>query len=273
MQAEAGFLTQLAHWAGQHALPLYFVMLGLLLAVTCACWWTLQRMTAPRGESTMPASLLLLLRIAIGFAVIVAGAGVFAELAEQLGAGEAMGQVDLALSDALTSGMSRPALQVFAALTHFGDTTTLTVLCIAVAIALLALGRRRLAVGWVVSVAGNGVLNLALKEVFARIRPLHVDGFGVAQGFSFPSGHSSGSVVAYGMLAYVSLRLLPACLHLPTLVAAMALAFTVGASRVFLQVHYASDVIAGFASGAAWLAVCITSIEFTQWRDQRICRG
>jgi undecaprenyl-diphosphatase len=257
MQADAGLLTPLAHWAGQHALPLYFVMLGLLLAVTCACWWSLQRITAPRGESTMP----VLLRIAIGFAIIVVGAGVFAELAEQLGAGEAMGRADLALSGALTSSMSRPALKVFAALTQLGDTTTLTVLGIAVAIALLALGQRRLAVGWVVAVAGNGVLNLALKEVFARIRPLHVDGFGVAQGFSFPSGHSSGSVVTYGMLAYVSLRLLPARWHLPALVAAVAVAFTVGASRVFLQVHYASDVIAGFASGAAWLAVCITSIE------------
>lgn len=269
MHVDAGLLTQLARWAGQHALPLYFVILGLILAVTCAWWWTLRRITAPRGESTVPAPLPVLLRIAIGFAIIVVGSGVFAELAEQLGAGEVMGQADLALSDALITHMWRPALKVFAGLTHLGDTAFLSMLCIAVAIALLALGRRRLAVGWVVAMAGNGVLSLALKDVFARIRPLHVDGFGVAPGFSFPSGHSSGSVVAYGMLAYVSLRLLPARWHLPTLLAAIAVAFTVGVSRVFLEVHYASDVIAGFASGAAWLAVCITSIEFTQWGDQR----
>jgi undecaprenyl-diphosphatase len=71
------------------------------------------------------------------------------------------------------------------------------------------------------------------------------------------------------MLDDVSLRLLPARWHFPTLLAAVAVAFTVGASRVFLEVHYASDVIAGFASGAAWLAVCITSIEFAQWRGRR----
>jgi undecaprenyl-diphosphatase len=269
MQTDPGLLTQLARWAGEHAIPLNFVILGLLLTVTYACWWTLRRIIAPRGERTMPAPLPVLLRIAVGFVIIVVGARVFAELAEQLGAGEAMGPADLALSDALISSMSRPVLHVFAALTRLGDTTTLTVLCIAGAIALLARRQRRLAVGWVAAVAGNGVLNLALKEVFARVRPLHADGFGVAQGFSFPSGHSSGAVVTYGMLAYLALRLLQPRWHLPALVAAVAVAFTVGASRVFLRVHYASDVIAGFASGAAWLAVCITSIEFTQWRDQR----
>ena len=85
-------------------------------------------------------------------------------------------------------------------------------------------------------------------------------------GFSFPSGHSSGSVVAYGMLAYLALRLLPIRWHLPGLLATVALAFTVGASRLFLGVHFASDVIAGFASGAAWLAMCITLIERMRWR-------
>lgn len=117
--------------------------------------------------------------------------------------------------------------------------------------------------------AGNGALNIALKQVFGRIRPTHLEGFGLAQGFSFPSGHSSGSVVAYGMLAYLALRLLPARWHLPALMAAVALAFTVAVSRVFLRVHFASDVAAGIASGATWLAVCITSIELAQWDRQR----
>lgn len=92
---------------------------------------------------------------------------------------------------------------------------------------------------------------------------------GLTAGFSFPSGHSSGSVVAYGMLAYLSLRLLPVRWHLPSLLAMVALALTVGASRLFLGVHFASDVMAGFASGIAWLALCITSIEYIRWRDRQ----
>jgi undecaprenyl-diphosphatase len=121
----------------------------------------------------------------------------------------------------------------------------------------------------VIALAGNGLLNQTLKQIFGRVRPLDPEGSVLAQGFSFPSGHSAGAVVAYGMLAYLALRLLPARWHLSALLTAVALIFTVGASRLFLRVHFASDVIAGFASGTAWLALCITSIELIRWRHQR----
>jgi len=101
------------------------------------------------------------------------------------------------------------------------------------------------------------------------VRPLHDDGIVLAHGFSFPSGHSSGAVVAYGMLAYVAMRFVPVRWHLALVLCAVALAFSIGASRVFLRVHFASDVIAGFASGSAWLAVCIGSIELTHWYRRR----
>jgi undecaprenyl-diphosphatase len=208
-------------------------------------------------------------RSAAGFVTIVACAWVFAELVEELGAQEEMGRADQALTDALNASVPRPALQVFAALTRLGDTATLIGLCVAIAIALVALGRSWLAFAWVAAVAGNGLLNTVLKQVFARARPLHEGGLVSADGFSFPSGHSSGSVVAYGMLAYLALRLLPGRWHLPAALVAVALAFTVGASRVFLRVHFASDVLAGFASGTAWLAVCVASIELTRWYRQR----
>jgi undecaprenyl-diphosphatase len=117
----------------------------------------------------------------------------------------------------------------------------------------------------VLAVAGNGVLNTTLKQVFERVRPVHDDGLVMAHGFSFPSGHSSGAVVLYGMLAYVLCRFVPPRGHLPLVLAAVALAFSVGVSRVFLRVHFASDVLAGFASGTAWLVVCIASIELTRW--------
>ena len=66
------------------------------------------------------------------------------------------------------------------------------------------------------------------------------------------------------MLAYVLLRTLPRAWHLPAVLAASAIAFSVGASRVFLQAHFATDVVAGFASGSAWLVACIVSAEATR---------
>ena len=268
MKADAQLLLQQAQWAGQHALPLFFMTLALLLAATGACWWILQRYDLDRGQRIMSSRVAIGLRVAIGTAIILLSTGVFAELAGHLGVGGNLSRADQALTDALQTSVPQSMLQVFAILTHFGDTVTLTGLCLGILIALIVVDRRCLALGWVVAVAGNGLLNQTLKQIYGRIRPLHPDDLMLAQGFSFPSGHSSGTVVAYGMLAYLVLRLLPARWHLPTLVAMVVLAFTVGTSRLFLRVHFASDVIAGFASGAAWLALCIMSMELLRLRSQ-----
>jgi len=147
------------------------------------------------------------------------------------------------------------------------------VLGAAVGAALLLRRHVDLMLGWAVALGGNGVLNPALKQLFARMRPLHAAEGASAPGFSFPSGHSSGTVVAFGMLAYLGLRLLPPRWRLPVLLGAVLLAFSVGVSRIILRVHYASDVAAGFASGMAWLAVCVTGIEFGRWLRHRATRA
>lgn len=145
MKADTGLLAQRVLWAGQHALPLFFVLLALLLMATCAGWWTLRRSTVLRRHSTLSPALFRGLRIALGCAIVLAGVGVFTLLASQLGAGEQLGRVDLALTDALRSSVPRLALQMFAALTHLADTATLAGLCIVMALALIARGRRWLA--------------------------------------------------------------------------------------------------------------------------------
>lgn len=264
MKADAALLTQGAFWAGQHALSLSFVLLALLLATTWGGWWMLRPGTELRTQRSLTpdsSKRVLALRTALGIVALLLGAGFFAVLAGKLDMGLELGRADQVFADALRAHVQPAALPVFALLTHLADTAILTGLCIAVAMALVALGRPALAVGWVVAVAGNGLLNDSLKQVFARARPLHTDGLALVPGFSFPSGHSSGAVVAYGMLAYLALRLLPAKWHLPALLTAVAIAFSVGASRLFLRVHFASDVLAGFMSGAAWLAVCILAME------------
>lgn len=259
-----------AGWAGQHALALFALALVLLLAATGVFWWAVLRYAGPASETRLPPVLTLALRVATGFVVILIGASVFAELAEGLDAREEIGRLDEAFTRALAASVSPAVLQVFAALTRLGDPLTLSTICIVTAIALWLAGRRWLAIAWALAVIGGGALNMLLKLVFARIRPLH-DGIVEADGYSFPSGHSSGAVVTYGMLAYLAMRLLPARWHVPAAMAVAALAATVGASRMFLRVHYPSDVLAGFALGAVWVAVCVVSVELTRWyRKARI---
>jgi undecaprenyl-diphosphatase len=201
----------------------------------------------------------------IGSAVILAGALVFVSLASSLNQGSPLILFDQAISDALRANLAPQALQVFAVLTHLADTVTLTVLCVVGTLVLVARCQRGLAFVWVLAIAGNGVLNENLKRLIGRVRPLDPEGSQLVHGLSFPSGHSSGAVVAYGMLSYLVLRLLPKAWHLPVLIAALAVALSVGISRVVLRVHFVSDVAAGFASGSAWLALCITSFELLRW--------
>lgn len=250
-----------AEWLGQHAVPAFGLGLLAVLAASALAFAGLRQWGVRALRGRLPPALFLGLWLLLGAGAVLAAAALFAEMMEALDAGEEMGQFDTRLAETLAQGLSPLALRLFGSATHLGDPATLTVLVVVVAFGLLLRGRRWLALGWVAACAGNGVLNLQLKSIFERVRPVHEHGFAVADGFSFPSGHSSGSVVVYGMLAYLAVRLLPARWHLLSVLLAAALAFSMGASRVFLQVHWASDVLAGFASGLAWLTVCVASIE------------
>ena len=209
------------------------------------------------------------LRLATGSALIVAGVLVFVALANGLPVGTPIRPWDQAITDTLNAWVSPQALQMFAALTHLADPRTLTVWCVLGTLVLLTQRQHALALTWLLAIAGNGLLNLRLKQFFGRARPLDPEGVVLAQGLSFPSGHSSGAVVTYGMLAYLALRLLPKAWHLPALLLALAAVLSVGASRVLLHVHFPSDVLAGFASGSAWLALCVTSVELVFWWQAR----
>ena len=260
----------LADAVGAHALAVFGALLCALLLLMAAVAWAWHRQVLRRTPAVLAPPAVLLLKIAAGLGVLLAAAAVFAEIAEQLGTGGVMALADTALTASIRAHAGAGTLQVFAVITHLGDPLLLMLLGMAVAAWLGWRGQRSLALGWVLALGGNALLNPLLKRVFERVRPVHEHGLATALGWSFPSGHTSGATVAYGMLAYVMLRTLPPVWHLPALLSATALAFTVGCSRVFLQVHFASDVVAGFASGTAWLMVCVLSVESSQrWRLMR----
>lgn len=108
-----------------------------------------------------------------------------------------------------------------------------------------------------------------IKATLERARPVHDHGVLLEHGWSFPSGHASGAVATYGMLAYVLIRLLPEHWHTVILATAAIIGLATGFSRVFLQVHFLSDVIAGFACGLAWLTLRIAGVEASQRPSMR----
>ena len=261
-------LVALADATGRHALPLFLALLAALLLLVLAAWvGHVQVLPRARAGSPQPA---LLLSALAGFGIVVGAAAGFAEIAEQLDPAGAMARADEALAASIGAHTAPATLRVFALLTHLGDVAWLALLGAGIALWLWSRRQRALALGWVLALGGNALLNPALKRIFERMRPVHKLDLFNETGFSFPSGHTSGAIGAYGMLAYVALRTLPAVWDLPAVLGATAVAFTVGCSRVFLQVHYLSDVLAGFASGGAWVVVCVMSVEAShRWRDTR----
>ena len=104
-----------------------------------------------------------------------------------------------------------------------------------------------------------------LKAVFHRSRPTFASEFHMTS-WSFPSGHAMNSIVLYGLLAYWVAQSYPGAkvwmlLGLTILVAA------IGYSRIYLGVHYLSDVLAGLSAGLTWLVVCITGHRFAERRS------
>lgn len=103
-----------------------------------------------------------------------------------------------------------------------------------------------------ISVTSTAVL-LLLKLLLQRVRPL-VPQISKAHGYSFPSGHSFSSVVFYGMLAYIAYKNIKNTYVKWLLITLLALLiFMIGFSRVYLNLHFASDVMAGFSLGIIWL--------------------
>jgi membrane-associated phospholipid phosphatase len=254
---------------------------GLLWDVSLRMWNALRShrhvrrvkdvpVVGPFFKRTLTAVRYLGLYAVFGFAVAIAALTAFFEVADEIGFDEDLAQFDAELASALARHLSHETLSAFAFITHLGDRNVLIVIAVAVTVALLLARRWILAGAWIVATAGGGLMNLVLKGIFERPRPLHEHGLVHETSWSFPSGHASGSMLIYSLLGYLLVRNTPRAWHIPIAVATAGLIVFVGSSRVLLQVHYFSDVLAGYASAAAWSAVCIAGLETVRWRGKGI---
>lgn len=119
-----------------------------------------------------------------------------------------------------------------------------------------------------ICLAGAGLLSVILKNSFHRLRP---DSFFLVQetSYSFPSGHAMASMCFYGMLAFFLMREVkswPVRLLIATF--AIILSLVIGISRIYLGVHYPTDVVAGYAVGFMWLTFCISLLLRQQKKQQ-----
>jgi undecaprenyl-diphosphatase len=137
--------------------------------------------------------------------------------------------------------------------TALGSVVVVTLLVVTAVVVLLALAARADALQVALAAVGSAAWVAVLKNVLGRGRPTAVPRLVEVTGFSFPSGHTLAAAAVYATIAIVVGRRLPAGWARGALLAmTLILVGSVGASRVYLGVHYPSDVLAGVLFGLAW---------------------
>jgi len=152
-------------------------------------------------------------------------------------------------------------------LTALGSAPVLVVFVLAVA-GFLAVRRQHHALGLLlVATVGGILLNNLLKDAFARPRPAAALHLTEVRSMSFPSGHAMESAIIYLTLAALLARLVRTrVLQLYFVTVAFFITFVVGLSRVYLGVHYPTDVLAGWTAGLGWSLLCWAAARYLQQR-------
>jgi membrane-associated phospholipid phosphatase len=170
--------------------------------------------------------------------------------------------LDTSVRDWLVERRSPPLTAVLTAFTTVGSSVVLVSLAFSVTVLLAAIRRRAEAGLVAVATAGALILWPLLKNLIERARPADAHLVQVSS-WAYPSGHSLASMVVYGVLAVLAYRRARTRARRAMIaVAAAVLIAVIGVSRVYLGVHWPTDVLAGWLVGAVWLAVCLWGYEW-----------
>ena len=202
-----------------------------------------------------------------GLAAAIVALLLLAWLANEVFAGDAA-RFDAAARAQLHTWASPPLTRAMTAISFLGF--EFLYLAVPAALVTFLLLHWRRGAGWLaITMAGAILLDVTLKLAFHRTRP--VPWFGTPpHSYSFPSGHALVSLCFYGVLAgLITARIRSVPLRVACWMAAALLVAAIGASRIYLGVHYASDVIAGYLTAAMWVGAVVAA---DRWRRRHKAR-
>ena len=202
------------------------------------------------------------LHLTVGVLIILLAGWWFGAIAEDLSPSDPLVLMDQRVADWFHEHATPAITGVAKAITFFGSVAWVTLItaCLAVIFAwrrawfdflLLAL-----------SMAGGGILNVFLKHLFHRQRPVFENPLVTLSSYGFPSGHTMGATLLYGLLALLAARNLKTSnQRVASLVAACLIILLIGLTRIYLGAHFLSDVLGAIAAGSFWLAFCWIAVE------------
>ncbi|HEY0142456.1 MAG TPA: phosphatase PAP2 family protein [Thermoanaerobaculia bacterium] len=218
-----------------------------------------QRLARFRYRDYLPVVVVVI----IGIGVTATAGDAFLDLAEGVTAkSPAIAEADARAYQWARTTHSSGATLFFTVMTIIGTPAGLAVIAALCSIYLFVNKRWRWAAYLFLTGSIGGLLNLQLKSYFARARPELAQALRDAHGYSFPSGHAMGSTVVFGALAYLTFRILH---RWRPRAAALSLCCTfivsICVSRIYLGVHWISDIGAGVAAGLVWLITATVAYE------------
>ncbi len=150
-------------------------------------------------------------------------------------------------------------------LTALGGVIVLALVSLAVVVFLAIVRAYHAMLFFLAAILGGWLLSTLLKNAFDRPRPDVVPHLSQAYTSSFPSGHSMMSAILYLTLGALLARLVESMwLKLYFVAVALVVTFLVGCSRVYMGVHYPTDVLAGWCAGLSWALLCWLAARFLQ---------
>lgn len=152
---------------------------------------------------------------------------------------------------------------VFVGISYLGAQILIALLAVATIVLIMRRDWRHLFV-LAITCGGGALLNAMLQLLFHRARPAYATEFNAAS-WSFPSGHAMDSLIVYGLFAYWFSRRHPSA-RVWLIAGTTLLVASIGFARIYLGVHYVSDVIAGYSAGCVWLVFCISGCRFAEAR-------
>jgi undecaprenyl-diphosphatase len=210
------------------------------------------------------------LHFTLGILLLGMATWLFANLAEEVSAGKPLTVIDARFSNWLHAQATPWLTAAMFVITNMHSTLGVTVMTVGVFAYLWWQGFLRWMANFALTVYGGMLLNLWLKNVFQRARPHFEDPLLSLNTYSFPSGHTMAATVFYGVLvAIVFSRTGAWGWRIAAIVVAALMIALVGFSRIYLGVHYLSDVLGAMVEGAAWLTLCLTALETVRRRRKQ----
>ncbi|MRV72250.1 phosphatase PAP2 family protein [Duganella sp. FT92W] len=208
------------------------------------------------------------LHLTAGVVLLVTATVLFAGLADDVVQLDGLAAFDARVSQWLHAHAREPLTSAMLVLTHAHSVAGIVVLTGALAWRLW----RRHACYWLLalllSVPGGMLLNVLVKHLYQRARPVFEDPIVSLPTYSFPSGHTSSATLFYGVLAsYVVMTAARQRTRVLAVAGAVLMVLLVGCSRIYLGAHYPTDIAGAILEGVGWLAVCITGVS--TWRRRR----